>query len=55
MGVRYSTQKYNSTTTTGGDMDGTNFYAVVEAPRGDGTESILLIAPWTDTTGQGKS
>ena len=31
---------------------GQNIYAVLQAPRGDATEAIVLVAPWRNMEGE---
>lgn len=31
---------------------GQNIYAVLQAPRGDATEAIVLVAPWRNMKGE---
>ena len=44
-GLKVGTQKFRYE--AGGDVyEGENVYAVLEAPRGDATEAVVLAAPW---------
>ncbi|EHY58663.1 GPI transamidase component GAA1 [Exophiala dermatitidis] len=43
-GLKTATQRY-SYTSSGQTYEGENVYAVLHAPRGDGTEAIVLLAP----------
>ncbi|TGZ85212.1 Glycosylphosphatidylinositol:protein transamidase, GAA1 component [Ascodesmis nigricans] len=44
-GLKVGVQKYKYTA-SGKDYEGKNVYAVLEAPRGDATESMVLVAGW---------
>ncbi|KAF9172238.1 Glycosyl phosphatidyl inositol protein transamidase complex subunit [Mortierella sp. AD010] len=49
IGLRSSTQNYTLNTSTD-SRRGVNTYAVFYAPRSDGTEALVLSAPWTSRT-----
>ena len=47
-GLKTSTQSYNYTNPTSGDLlsSGDNVYAILQGPRADATEAMVLIASW---------
>ncbi|CAN8104741.1 unnamed protein product [Discula destructiva] len=47
----YNTHTTTTTTTTTTAAAGENIYALLQAPRGDATEAIVLVAPWTNMAG----
>ncbi|EXJ60140.1 hypothetical protein A1O7_04292 [Cladophialophora yegresii CBS 114405] len=49
-GLKTARQRY-SYTTPSGTFEGENVYAVLHAPRGDGTEAIVLLAPLRNIDG----
>ncbi|OAL35785.1 hypothetical protein AYO20_04935 [Fonsecaea nubica] len=49
-GLKTAKQRY-SYTSSGQSYDGENVYAVLHAPRGDGTEAIVLVAPLRNIDG----
>ncbi|KAI0807330.1 Gaa1-domain-containing protein [Fomes fomentarius] len=51
-GIPARTQQY-SFTTGEGVLEGTNSYAVLQAPRASGAEAIVISAPWRSRTGDG--
>ncbi|KAI9064414.1 Gaa1-domain-containing protein [Trametes sanguinea] len=51
-GIPARTQSY-SFDTTGGVINGTNAYGVLQAPRASGTEAIVISASWLSRTGEG--
>lgn len=44
-GLKVSTQDYEYSS-AGNLHSGRNVYGVIQAPRGDGTEAIVLVAAW---------
>ena len=44
-GLKVATQDYEYRS-AGNVHSGTNVYGVIHAPRGDGTEAIVLVAAW---------
>lgn len=44
-GLKVARQKYNYTT-SGEEHSGENVYAILQAPRGDATEAIVLVGAW---------
>lgn len=48
LGFSVSVQEYDNNSTS----TGANVYGVLNAPRGDGTESMALVAPWFTTDDQ---
>lgn len=50
-GLKAGTQKYEYHA-AGNTYKGENAYAVLEAPRGDATEAIVLCAAWRNMDGQ---
>lgn len=51
IGLKAATQKY-SYDAAGKTYSGENAYAVLQAPRGDATEAIVLIAAWINMDGE---
>ncbi|KAF9115846.1 Glycosyl phosphatidyl inositol protein transamidase complex subunit [Mortierella sp. AM989] len=51
IGLKSATQNYTLNTSTD-SRRGTNTYAVFYAPRSDGTEALVLSAPWTSRTSE---
>lgn len=49
-GLKVGTQKY-SYSAAGKEYTGENVYAVLEAPRGDATEAIVMCAAWLNMDG----
>lgn len=49
-GLKVGSQKY-SYTAAGEEYHGENVYAVLQAPRGDATEALVLCAPWVNMDG----
>ena len=45
IGLKVARQNYTYKT-SGSVYTGQNIYAVLQAPRGDATEAIVLVAPW---------
>ncbi|EMD38058.1 hypothetical protein CERSUDRAFT_104676 [Gelatoporia subvermispora B] len=52
IGIPASTQRY-SFSTTAGETNGTNAYAVLSSPRASGAEAIIISASWLSRTGEG--
>lgn len=50
MGLRAARQKYEYYA-AGNAYRGENVYAILQAPRGDATEAIVLVAAWTNMNG----
>lgn len=50
-GIKSAVQPYKYTV-GGQDFEGENVYGIVHAPRGDGTESIVIVAPVENFEGQ---
>ena len=50
-GIKSAVQSYKYTV-GGQDYEGENVYGIVHAPRGDGTESIVIVAPVENFEGQ---
>ncbi|KAG4305395.1 hypothetical protein PORY_000951 [Pneumocystis oryctolagi] len=50
LGLRTATQDY-MIQFKGRNYSGTNFYAVFDTPKGDGTEALILSAAWKDMNG----
>lgn len=50
-GLKIGRQKY-SYTAAGEEVHGENVYAVLQAPRGDATEALVLCAGWLNMDGQ---
>lgn len=50
-GLRAATQKYEYRA-AGKSYKGENVYAILNAPRGDATEAIVLVAAWTNMDGE---
>lgn len=50
-GLKTATQKY-AYHSGGGNISGENVYSVLHAPRGDGTEAIVLVTPWRRANGE---
>ena len=50
-GLRPATQKYEYQA-AGKTYGGENIYAILNAPRGDATEAIVLVAAWTNMNGE---
>jgi glycosylphosphatidylinositol transamidase len=50
-GLKVGRQKY-SYTAAGEEIHGENVYAVLQAPRGDATEALVLCAGWLNMDGQ---
>lgn len=50
-GLPTATQ-YFEYSSTGSLFNGTNIYSVLRAPRGDGTEAIVLLAPQSNVAGE---
>lgn len=50
-GLKMGRQKY-SYTAAGEEVHGENVYAVLQAPRGDATEALVLCAGWLNMDGQ---
>ena len=48
IGVKVGRQNYPYHT-SGDTYTGENIYAILQAPRGDATEAIVLVAPWRNT------
>ncbi len=48
-GLQYARQHYNVEDSRA-NLSGTNLYAILAAPRGDATESIVVTASWVDTS-----
>ncbi|KAL8717003.1 MAG: hypothetical protein Q9225_005720 [Loekoesia sp. 1 TL-2023] len=51
IGLKSATQKYEYHA-AGNSYQGENAYAVLNAPRGDATEAIVLVAAWTNMEGE---
>ncbi|KAL8991316.1 MAG: hypothetical protein Q9177_000246 [Variospora cf. flavescens] len=51
IGLKAATQKYGYRA-AGEVYSGENAYAILQAPRGDATEAIVLIAAWTNVDGE---
>ncbi|KAF8969844.1 Gaa1-like protein [Flammula alnicola] len=51
LGISSSTQAYSFSTSTS-QLNGTNAYAVLAAPRHSGTEAIVISASWISRTGE---
>ncbi|KAK8076135.1 hypothetical protein PG994_003407 [Apiospora phragmitis] len=51
MGLKVGRQNYTYTT-SGNTVAGENVYAILQAPRGDATEAIVLIAAWRNVKGE---
>ncbi|KAL8656611.1 MAG: hypothetical protein Q9210_000149 [Variospora velana] len=51
IGLKAATQKYGYHA-AGEVYSGENAYAILQAPRGDATEAIVLIAAWTNVDGE---
>jgi glycosylphosphatidylinositol transamidase len=49
-GLKTATQKYEYTA-AGQKFSGENVYAILQAPRGDATEAMALVAPWVNMEG----
>lgn len=50
-GLKVATQNYEYTS-AGISHEGQNTYAIINAPRGDATEAIVLVAAWTTVDGE---
>ena len=50
-GLKTGKQKFEYTA-AGGVYSGENVYAVLQAPRGDATEALVLCAAWINTEGE---
>src|SRR5690606_36381823 len=50
IGLKFGTQKYEYTV-SGETISGVNGYALLQAPRGDATEAIVIVAPWLNADG----
>jgi glycosylphosphatidylinositol transamidase len=46
-GLKVGTQKF-SYEAGGNTYEGENVYAILEAPRGDATEAVVMVAPWVN-------
>lgn len=44
-GLKVATQNYEYLS-AGNSYSGQNVYGIIQAPRGDGTEAIVLVAAW---------
>lgn len=52
-GIGLKTGRQNFTySVSGRDYTGENIYAILQAPRGDATEAIVLVAAWTNVKGE---
>lgn len=51
MGLKVGRQNYTYTT-SGNTVAGENVYAILQAPRGDATEAIVLVAAWRNVKGE---
>ncbi|KAK6852063.1 GPI-anchor transamidase subunit GAA1 [Apiospora arundinis] len=51
MGLKVGRQNYTYTT-SGNTIAGENVYAILQAPRGDATEAIVLVAAWRNVKGE---
>ncbi|KAK8022615.1 hypothetical protein PG993_013382 [Apiospora rasikravindrae] len=51
MGLKVGRQNYTYTT-SGNTVAGENVYAILQAPRGDATEAIVLVAAWRNVQGE---
>lgn len=50
-GLKVATQNYEYTP-SGIKHAGQNVYGIIQAPRGDATEAIVLVAPWSTAGGE---
>lgn len=50
-GLKVATQGYEYTS-SGITHQGENIYAIIQAPRGDATEAIVLVAAWKTVDGE---
>lgn len=50
-GLKVATQNYEYQS-SGNIHTGQNVYSVIHAPRGDGTEAIVLVAAWKTVDGE---
>ncbi|KMP01706.1 Glycosyl phosphatidyl inositol protein transamidase complex subunit [Coccidioides immitis] len=50
-GLKVATQKYDYRS-AGNVYSGQNVYSIIQAPRGDGTEAIVLVAAWKTIKGE---
>jgi hypothetical protein len=50
-GLKVATQEYEYTS-SGISHRGENIYAIIQAPRGDATEAIVLVAAWKTVNGE---
>ncbi|KAJ0420192.1 Gaa1-like protein [Aspergillus carlsbadensis] len=50
-GLKVATQEYEYTS-SGISYHGENIYAIIQAPRGDATEAIVLVAAWKTVEGE---
>ena len=51
IGLKAARQNYTYEV-SGSTYSGQNIYAVLQAPRGDATEAIVLVAPWRNMEGE---
>ncbi|KAF2459302.1 Gaa1-like protein [Lineolata rhizophorae] len=51
-GLKVATQEYGYETAVGREVKGENVYAVLQGPRADATEAIVLMAAWRNMAGE---